>query len=91
MTNSLRVHANTAGDQLTPAPTRIQTIIVGVQGGTGSTLQLYDGEDTSAREVVNIDMKNASVGPMSVGLEFDNGVFVVLGGGTAPDLVFVTV
>lgn len=67
-------------------------IIVGTKGGSGSTAAIYDSNATIA---ANADYKKGTLdtvntlGAVPMGFVMFNGIYIVVGGGTAPDLTIV--
>jgi hypothetical protein len=67
-------------------------IVINTKGGASNTIQIFDstpalGTDPQLKKGV-IDTPN-TFGSIDYGLPFFNGIFLVVGGGTAPDVTVV--
>lgn len=67
-------------------------IIVGTKGGSGATVQIFDSNATIGanpeRKKGTLDTVN-TLGEVPFGFPFYDGIYLVVGGGTAPDLTIV--
>ena len=67
-------------------------IIVNTKGGTGNTAVLYDSNETIGANAENrigtIDT-NAPVNNPEYNLILQNGIYIVVGGGTTPDFTII--
>ena len=92
-------NVNTNGTVVIPNPGNpdnlklcLVRIIINTKGGSGNTAVLYDSNETiganAENRIGNIDT-NTPVNNPEYSLILQNGIYIVIGGGTAPDLTLI--
>lgn len=67
-------------------------LVVGTKGGSGNTAKIYDSNATIGANVEeskgSLDTVNV-FGRIAYGIPMFNGIYIVVGGGTAPDITVI--
>ncbi len=85
-------NVTTNGIVTIPGKFVLDAIVVNTKGGSSNTCAIYDSTATQGTDPANkkgtLDT-NASVGDVQYGFPMFNGIYLVVGGGTTPDLTIV--
>ena len=82
----------TNGTVTLPGKSVLIALVVGVKGGSGNTVKIYDSNETIG---ANDESKKGTIdtvnifGRVDLGFFMGTGIYLVVGGGTAPDITVI--